>query len=59
MAWAEGVYRLLSAADAIALVESTTDHGYQEDKRRHLYRWVERWLRPPWPRGEVELAADA
>jgi murein DD-endopeptidase MepM/ murein hydrolase activator NlpD len=53
--WARHVYRLLSAEDAVAHYESTTAHGYQEDKRRELYRWVERWLRPPFPKGEVEL----
>ncbi len=53
--WARHVYRLLGAEDAVAHVESITAHGYQEDKRRHLYRWVERWLRPPSPKGDAEL----
>jgi murein DD-endopeptidase MepM/ murein hydrolase activator NlpD len=55
--WARHVYRLLGAEEAVAHVESTTAHGYQEDKRRHLYRWVERWLRPPAPKGDAELPA--
>lgn len=58
VAWARHVYHLLGADDAIAHVESVTGHGYQEDKRRHLYRWVERWLAPPSPRGDVDLPAQ-
>ncbi|MBI3462542.1 MAG: peptidoglycan DD-metalloendopeptidase family protein [Planctomycetes bacterium] len=54
--WAKHVYRLLAAEDAVDHYESTTEHGYQEDKRRRLYRWVERWLKPPAPKGDVELA---
>jgi hypothetical protein len=54
--WAKEVYRLLGAADAITLIESTTDHGYQQDKREHLYAWVERRLQPPRPKGRAELA---
>ena len=57
VAWAQQVYRLLSAEDAIGLVESTTDHGFQEDKRQQLYKWVERWLKPPVPKGDTELPA--
>jgi hypothetical protein len=57
VAWAETVYRLLSAPEAIKLVESATEHGYQQDKREHLYEWVERWLEPPWPKGRAELPA--
>jgi len=53
--WAKHVYRLLSAEDAAAHYESTTAHGYQEDKREQLYRAVERWLRPPLAKGEREL----
>ncbi|GMU21063.1 MAG: hypothetical protein AMXMBFR13_11570 [Phycisphaerae bacterium] len=53
--WAKQVYRLLSAENAIASIESTTGHGYQQDKRQHLYAWVERWLKPPRPRGDSEL----
>ncbi len=57
--WAKHVYRLLGAAPggypAISHYESTTAHGYQEDKREQLYRAVERWLRPPFPKGEKEL----
>lgn len=53
--WARIVYRILGAAGAIDHVESSTDHGYQEDKRLHLYEWVERELQPPHPKGSVEL----
>src|SRR5262245_14605160 len=55
--WAKHVYGLFSAEDAAAHYESATDHGYQEDKRARLYRAVERWLRPPSPRGDRELPA--
>jgi hypothetical protein len=55
--WARHVYGLLGAEDAVTHYESTTAHGYQEDKRRQLYRAVERWLRPPFPRGDKELPA--
>src|SRR5262249_7360370 len=54
---AKHVYGLLSADDAAAHYESATAHGYQEDKRAQLYRAVERWLRPPFPRGDEELPA--
>ena len=37
--------------------ESTTAHGYQQDKCEQLYRAVELWLRPPFPNGEKELPA--
>jgi hypothetical protein len=57
VAWAQQVYRLLAAPDAIKLIESTTDHGYQQDKREQLYEWVERWLKPPRPKGNGELPA--
>lgn len=55
--WARHVYRLLGAEEAVAHVESTTAHGYQEDKRQLLYTWVEKWLKPPSPKGDVELPA--
>jgi hypothetical protein len=55
--WAKHVYRLLAAEDAAAHYESTTAHGYQEDKRAQLYRAVERWLHPPFAKGEKELPA--
>jgi len=55
VAWATHVYKLLSAGDAIRFVESTTDHGYQQDKREQLYAWVEKWLQPPAPKGEADL----
>jgi dienelactone hydrolase len=55
--WAKAVYRLYGAENAAAHHESTTAHGYQEDKRKVLYRAVERWLRPPRPQGDKELPA--
>jgi hypothetical protein len=55
VAWAKDVYRLLSAANAIDIIESTTGHGYQQDKRQHLYTWVERWLDPSMQKGPAEL----
>jgi len=45
--WARQVYDLYSASDAIIHYESTTGHGYQQDKREQLYKAVERWLKPP------------
>lgn len=57
VARARGIYELLGAADALQHVESTTDHGYQADKRLLLYAAVERWLKPPHPLGAVELEA--
>lgn len=53
--WAKHVYDLLDASDAISLYESTTDHGYQQDKREKLYAAVERWLKPPLAKGNDEL----
>ena len=58
MQWARRVYELLGAGDAIDHVKSSTGHGYQEDKRQHLYASVERWLAPPRPQGEAELPAQ-
>lgn len=55
--WAKQVYHLLDADDSAVHYESTSGHGYQEDKRQQLYRAVERWLRPPFARGEAELPA--
>jgi hypothetical protein len=51
------VYRLLDADQAISHVESETAHGYQQDKREHLYEAVERWLNPPFPCGRAEVDA--
>src|SRR5262245_5310944 len=42
--WARRAYELYGAGDKIAHVESPTGHGYQADKRRELYAWVEREL---------------
>jgi hypothetical protein len=39
---ARRVYALYGAADHIRLWESTTSHGYQQDKRERLYAFVER-----------------
>jgi len=55
--WAKHVYRLLGTEDVAAHRESTTAHGYQEDKREVLYRAVERYLRPPRPQAGKELPA--
>jgi len=55
--WAGRVYRLLDTDRAVSHYESSTAHGYQEDKRRQLYAWVESRLKPPSPKGDVELAA--
>lgn len=56
-AWAKQVYRLLDAENAAEHYESSTGHGYQEDKRLLLYSAVERWLQPPNPVGSRELEA--
>ncbi len=53
--WAKHVYDLLGAGDSARFIESSTGHGYQEDKREHLYEWVERNLKPPATRGSREL----
>lgn len=55
--WARHVYGLFGADDRASHYESTTAHGYQEDKRREMYRAVERWLKPPFPRDGEELPA--
>ena len=56
--WARHVYGLFGEASAAALYESSTAHGYHEDKRAQLYLAVERWLQPPHPRGATELPAQ-
>lgn len=56
VAWARQVYNHLGASDSIAHHESTTGHGYQQDKREILYVAVEKYLRPEFPRGKAELA---
>jgi hypothetical protein len=55
--WAGHIYQLLGAENAVRHYESTTAHGYQEDKRQQLYASVELWLRPPFPKGVEELPA--
>lgn len=55
--WARHVYGLYDAWDHVKHYESTTAHGYQEDKRRELYLAVERWLSPPSPQQGQELPA--
>jgi hypothetical protein len=55
--WAKRVYGQLSADDAATHYESTSAHGYQEDKRSQLYAAVERWLHPPFAKGDAELPA--
>lgn len=42
--WAREAYGLYGATDKIAHIESPTGHGYQLEKRRELYAWVEREL---------------
>ncbi len=42
--WARGVYELYGDVAKVAHDESPTGHGYQVDKRRELYAWVEREL---------------
>jgi hypothetical protein len=54
---AKHVYDLLSAGDTATHYESTSAHGYQDDKRSQLYAAVERWLRPPFAKGDAELPA--
>ncbi|MFM2097077.1 MAG: hypothetical protein RIS70_4201 [Planctomycetota bacterium] len=54
-AWAQSIYQMLDADDAAVHHESSTGHGYQEDKRLLLYAAVERWLKPPMPLGPKEL----
>ena len=39
---ARRVYRLYGAGDSLEIRESSTSHGYQEDKRERLYAFVER-----------------
>lgn len=54
--WSRHVYRLFRAEENTAThYESTTAHGYQEDKRRQLYLAVERWLQPPHPQDGREF----
>src|SRR5262249_40367688 len=53
--WAKHVYDLFEAGDSATHYESSTAHGYQEDKRQVLYRAVERWLKPPFPQDGAEL----
>lgn len=55
--WARHIYGLYDAHDRVKHYESTTGHGYQEDKRQQLYLAVERWLQPPHPQDGKELPA--
>lgn len=55
--WARHVYGLYDAQDRVQHYESTSAHGYQEDKRQQLYLAVERWLNPPQSYGGKELPA--
>lgn len=56
--YARAVYRLYGAADRIALERSTTDHGYQLDKRLRLYDWLGRWyFAGKTPGGAAEIDA--
>jgi hypothetical protein len=56
--WARHVYGLYDAQNRVKHYESTTAHGYQEDKRQELYLAVERWLEPPHPQSGKELPAQ-
>jgi dienelactone hydrolase len=42
--YAKSIYRLYGKDEAIKFHESTTDHGYQADKRVQLYDWLRRWF---------------
>lgn len=53
--WARQVYGLYDAHDRVKHYESTSAHGYQEDKRQELYLAVEHWLKPPRPQAGQEL----
>jgi cephalosporin-C deacetylase-like acetyl esterase len=53
--WARQVYGLFRSHDRVQHYESTTGHGYQEDKRQQLYLAVDRWLKPPRPAAGQEL----
>jgi hypothetical protein len=53
--WAGHVYRLNGVEEVLAHYESSTAHGYQQDKREQLYLAIERWLQPPHPQGGTEL----
>ncbi|GIS61935.1 MAG: hypothetical protein CM1200mP2_41600 [Planctomycetaceae bacterium] len=53
--WARHVYGLVGPKSAIAHYESPPAHGYQVDKRKQLYRWVDRWLQPPRSMGDRAL----
>jgi len=55
--WAKHVYDLYGAGDRAIHYESSTAHGYQQDKREELYAAVERWLAPPFPHDGKELDA--
>jgi hypothetical protein len=39
---AKRIYDLYGARENIELVESSTSHGYQADKRERMYGWIER-----------------
>lgn len=53
--WADQVYTLLGASNVTSFVESSTGHGYQQDKRQTMYAAVEQHLQPPFPAGSTEL----
>jgi len=54
---ARHIYELYGDSGCVKHYESSTGHGYQEDKRRELYLAVERWLTPPHPQAGKELPA--
>lgn len=56
--YARDIYRLYGAQDKIAFVRADTNHGYQEDKRLRLYRWLARfWFNGNLPQGTADLPA--
>jgi len=44
VAQARQIYRLYGSEAQIALWESKTAHGYQQDKRERMYSWVEQYF---------------
>lgn len=58
--YARHIYALYGQPNAVAFHESSTGHGYQEDKRVQLYTWLNRWFfRGAMPFGEAEQRYQA
>lgn len=52
----QGAYRLMGAAEKVALFGSPLPHGYDFFNRREAYRWFNRWLgREEWGVEEAEF----